>query len=40
MNYKSSGEAIELLHISRVTLKHWRDNGKIQFIKLSDMKYL
>jgi putative resolvase len=40
MNYKSSKETCNLLHISKQTLKHWKDIGKLKFIKLSSYKYL
>jgi len=40
MNYKSSKETCNILHISKQTLKTWKDHGKIKFIKLTSYKYL
>jgi len=40
MNYVTAKEAKQLLHISPVTLMTWKNNGKIQYKKLSDRKIL
>jgi len=40
MNYKTSKEICSLLHITKQTLKVWKDSSKIKYIKLSSYKYL
>lgn len=36
----SSGEVCKHLHITPMTLKRWKDDGKIQYKKFSERKYL
>ena len=40
MNYKTSKEICDALHITKQTLKTWKDTEKIKSIKLSQKKYL
>lgn len=36
----SSGEVCEYLHITPMTLKRWKDSGRIQYKQFSERKYL
>ena len=40
MNYLTSPEICGKLKITTMTLKRWKDNGKIRYIKLSSRKFL
>lgn len=40
MNYVTSKEIKQLLHISAVTLMRWKNEGKVQYKQLSDKKIL
>ncbi len=40
MNYKTSKQVCDILTITKQTLKTWKDNGKLKYIKLSSKKYL
>ena len=40
MEYLDANEVCKLLKISQSTLKRWRTEGKIKFVKLSERKFL
>ncbi len=40
MRYVSSGQACSELHITKTTLKHWREQGRLQSLQLSPKKIL